>query len=136
MNNTLPGQKNTLIFHWTVCFGYRAHLFRQPYAMSEHLSPSRVTIIFGRDFVLMAVESNHPFGFSQQIPKMARQCMCCVILSRLTWSPLTKTSSVRNSDSILSTDAPCRERTHNPSLSLHFLFMSRSPPQNMDFCTM
>ena len=44
-------------------------LFRQPYAMSQHLFPSRVALIFGRDFVLMTGESNHSFTLFQHIPK-------------------------------------------------------------------
>ena len=37
-------------------------LFRQTYAMLQHLFPSRVAFIFGWDFVLMTGESNHSFN--------------------------------------------------------------------------
>ena len=42
-------------------------LIRQPYAMSQHLFPSRVALIFGLDFVLMTGE-NHSFSLFQHIP--------------------------------------------------------------------
>ena len=37
-------------------------LFRQPYAMSQHLFPLRVALIFGQDFALMTGEANHSFS--------------------------------------------------------------------------
>ena len=36
-------------------------LFRQAFAMSQHLFPSKVALSFDRDFVLMTGESNHSF---------------------------------------------------------------------------
>ena len=36
--------------------------------MSQDLFPSRVALIFGRDFILMTGESNHSFSVFQQIP--------------------------------------------------------------------
>ena len=71
---TLPGQKtHTLIFGWTAfCFEHWAHLIthiRQPYTTSQHLYTSRVTFIFGRDFVLMTGESNRSFSLFQHILK-------------------------------------------------------------------
>ena len=42
-------------------------LFRQPYSMAQHLSPSRVALIFGRDFVLMIEESNQDSSSSLDI---------------------------------------------------------------------
>ena len=40
-----------------------------PYAMLQHLFPSRVAFIFGRDFVLMTGELNRSFSLFQHIPK-------------------------------------------------------------------
>ena len=42
--------------------------FRQPYAMLQHLFPSRVAFIFGQDFVLMTGESNRSFSLFQHAP--------------------------------------------------------------------
>ena len=42
-------------------------LFQQPYAMSQHLFPSRVAFIFGRHFLLMTGVSNHSFSIFHHI---------------------------------------------------------------------
>ena len=43
---------------------FAVSLFWQPYAMSQHLFPSRPALFFGQDFVLMTGESNHSFSLS------------------------------------------------------------------------
>ena len=54
-----------LLWFWST---FAVALFQQPYAMSQHLFPSRVALIFGRDFVMMTGESNHSFSLFQHIP--------------------------------------------------------------------
>ena len=45
-----------------------AVVFDDLHAASQHLFPSRVAVIFGRDFVLIIGESNHSFSLFQHIP--------------------------------------------------------------------
>ena len=80
---TLPGQKKSCILNFCIILhnillgrfllwlwnSFAVALFPQPYAMSQHLFPSRVAFIFGRDFVLTG-ESNHSFSHFQHIPKI------------------------------------------------------------------
>ena len=56
------------LLHWSRS-AFAVPLFRQPYAMSQHVFPSRVAFIFGRDFVLRRGESNYSFSLFQHIPK-------------------------------------------------------------------
>ena len=66
--NILPFYRLDLITVW-LRSAFAVALIRQPYAMSQHLFPSRVALIFGLDFVLMTGESNHSFSLFQHIPK-------------------------------------------------------------------
>ena len=62
--NTLPVQikkSNPCLLLW-LRSAVAAALFRQPYAISQHLFPSRVAFIFGQDFVLMKGELNLSFS--------------------------------------------------------------------------
>ena len=66
---TLPGQKKSPILKFSLDHllfllqsAFAVALFGQPYAMSQHLFPSRVAVIFGWDFVLMTADLNHSFS--------------------------------------------------------------------------
>ena len=59
----LPFAKDRLLLWLRSAFAVA--LFRQPYAMSQHLFPSELHYIFGRDFVLMTEESS---SFLQSFP--------------------------------------------------------------------
>ena len=88
--NTLPVQKNHsnilsnrhLLWLWCTF----AVALLQLYAMSQHLFPSRVALLFGRDFVLMTGESNHSFSLFQYIPNTFNG-----VKSGLWWWPINAT---------------------------------------------
>ncbi len=80
----LPLQKkksHILIFHWTAfSFDYGKHSpwhqFNKllPYAMSQHLFPSRVAFIIRQDLVWWWLESNRCTKSIQHIPKFLGGC--------------------------------------------------------------
>ena len=87
LKHTLTGQKK--VAHCNILLdrlmlwlrsAFAVALFRQPYAMSQRLFPSRIAIIFGQDFVLMTGESNHSFSLLQHIPKTFNE-----VKSGLSW---------------------------------------------------
>ena len=80
----------------TFCFDYGTHLpwhvLWQLYAMSQHLFPSRVALIFGRDFALLTGESNHSFSLFQHIPKTfngvkSQDSVVCGVVSCVKMTP-------------------------------------------------